>query len=185
MRDCDDCTRNEALVTTVRFPYTSVTEMNRPPRQTDSADVTAQLVQLLPELAVTLYEAGPHESARRHAQGERLTGRQMKAVVFLAHHGNATMGEFANGLEIGRAAATELAARLVDKGVVRREHDPDDHRLVRVGLAGPAAGYAESMLAQWTVNLEATFARFPQIDPDTLVAFLRDLIVQLKGRPQA
>lgn len=158
--------------------------MNRPPGQADRGDVTAQLVQLLPELAVTLYEAGPHERARRQAWGERLTGRQMKAVVFLAHRGKATMGEFADGLEIGRAAASELAARLLDKGVVRREHDPDDRRIVSISLAGPAERYATDMLAQWAEHLETTFARFPDIDPDTLVAFLRDLIVQLKGRPQ-
>jgi DNA-binding MarR family transcriptional regulator len=159
--------------------------MNGPTTQNDRGDVTAQLVQLLPELAVTLYQAGPHEQARRQARGEGLTGRQMKAVVFLAHRGKATMGEFADGLEIGRAAASELAARLLDKGVVRREHDPDDHRLVRVSLAGAAERYAENLLAQWGKNLEATFARFPDIDPDTLVAFLCDLIVELKGRPQA
>lgn len=49
------------------------------------------------------------------------------------------------------------------KAVVRREHDPDDRRLVRVSLAGPAERDATDMLAQWSQNLEATFARFPGI----------------------
>jgi DNA-binding MarR family transcriptional regulator len=156
--------------------------MNRAPRQADAEDVTTQFVQLLPELAVTLYEAGPHEEAHASAQGEPLTGRQMKAVMFLAHRGTVTMSEFADGLEIGRAAASELAARLSEKNVVVRTDDPDDRRVVQVKLAGRAEGYAESLLAQWRDQLEAVFALYPGIDPETLVAFLRTLIKQLKGR---
>jgi len=147
-------------------------------------DTTTQLAQLLPELAVALYESAPRHS-RPQPAGEPLTGRQLEAVVFLAHRGKATMGEFADGLEIGRAAASELATRLLDKGVVRREHDPADHRLVHISLAGPAEGYAEDMLAQWSAHLEAVFARFPDIAPDTLIAFLRALIDRLKGRTTA
>jgi DNA-binding MarR family transcriptional regulator len=157
--------------------------MNDPASQTADSDITAQLVQLLPELAVTLYEAGPHEEARRSATGARLTGRQMKAVVFLAHRGGATMGEFADGLEIGRAAASELVARLIERGVVEREDDPGDRRIVHVKLAGRAQGYADGLLAQWRDQLDAVFALYPGIDPETLVAFLRTLIQQLKGRP--
>jgi DNA-binding MarR family transcriptional regulator len=159
--------------------------MTRPQKQVHPEDVTAQLVRLLPELAVTLYEAGPHEAARSHAEGESLTSRQMKAVVFLAHRGAVTMGEFADGLEIGRAAASELAARLIEKHVVVRADDPGDRRVVRVKLAGRAEGYAESLLAQWRDQLEAVFALYPGIDPETLVEFLRTLIKQLKGRSEA
>jgi DNA-binding MarR family transcriptional regulator len=157
--------------------------MSYPQRQTPSSDITAELVHLLPELAVALYEAGPHKEARRSTQSEALTGRQMKAVVFLAHRGRITMGELADGLEIGRAAASELVARLTEKDVVVREDDPDDRRVVHVRLAARAAGYADSLLARWHDQLEAAFACFPSIDPDTLVAFLRDLSLQLKGRP--
>ena len=156
--------------------------MNIRRKDKDQRDVTEQLVQLLPELAVTLYEAGPHDQARRSTSAEPLTSRQMKAVIYLAHHGKATMGEFADGLEIGRAAASELAARLIDKGVAAREQDPADRRVVYLKLAGPAEGYADGMLARWRDQLEEAFALYPGIDPETLVAFLRTLITQLKGR---
>jgi DNA-binding MarR family transcriptional regulator len=159
--------------------------MNARRGQTDQRDVTEQLVQLLPELAVTLYEAGPHDEARRHPRAEPLTGRQMKAVMYLAHHGKATMSEFADGLQIGRAAASELATRLIDKGVAVREPDPADRRIIHLRLAGDAEGYADSMLAQWRDHLEEAFALYPGIDPETLVAFLRTLIEQLKGRTKA
>ena len=103
--------------------------------------------------------------------------------MFLSHHRRVTMGEFADGLEISPAAATELVARLTEKGVVRREADPDDRRVVHVRLAGAAERYADAMHDEWRAHLDAVFARYPDIDPDTLVAFLRDLIDHLKGRP--
>jgi DNA-binding MarR family transcriptional regulator len=170
---------------TLRDPYTSGTEMSGPKKKIPSGDVTAELVQLLPELAVTLYEAGPHDVARRRTAGEPLTGRQTRAVVFLAHRGRVTMGELADGLEISRAAASELVARLSEKNVVEREDDPDDRRVVIVKLAGPAADYADGLLARWRDQLEAVFALYPDIDPASLVAFLRALIRQLKGRSES
>ena len=175
---------------TFRVPYTSGTEMtavNHRDRQTPAGDpagdVTAQLVRLLPELAVALYESAPHHhGAMRPVTAEPLTGRQMEAVVFLSHRPRVTMGEFADGLEISRAAASELVARLTEKDVVRRETDADDRRLVYVRLAGAAEQYAGEVFDAWRRDLEAVFARFPDIDPDTLVAFLGALIDQLKGQ---
>jgi DNA-binding MarR family transcriptional regulator len=159
--------------------------MTHPKPQTPASgsDVTAQLALLLPELAVVLYESAPHHRhGQRPAAAEPLTGRQMEAVVFLSHRHRVTMGEFADGLEISRAAASELVARLTEKAVVRRESDPDDRRVVYVRLAGEAEQYAGEVYDGWRRQLDAVFARFPAIDPDTLVAFLGALIDQLKGR---
>jgi DNA-binding MarR family transcriptional regulator len=156
--------------------------MNRRQRQTPRDDVTSELARLLPELAVALYESAPHHHAPRPAAAEPLTGRQMEAIVYLSHHRRVTMGEFAGGLEISPAAASELVARLIEKDVVRRETDPDDRRVVHVRLAGAAEQYAGEMHEVWRRQLDGVFARFPAIDPDTLVAFLGALIDQLKGR---
>ena len=49
-------------------------------------------------------------------------------------------------------------------------------------LAGEAERYAGEVYEAWRRHLDAVFARFPDIDPDTLVAFLGALIDQLKGR---
>jgi DNA-binding MarR family transcriptional regulator len=157
--------------------------MNPSPRQKNDA-ITVDLVQLLPELVVALYESAPHARARRSAPEGGLTSRQMKAVVFLAHRGRVTMGEFADGLEIGRAAASELVERLVEKNVVSRAHDPVDRRVVTVTLSATAESLAADVFAQWSAQTAATFARYPDIDPDTLIAFLRALIDQLKGHPE-
>jgi DNA-binding MarR family transcriptional regulator len=148
-----------------------------------SEDVTSELARLLPELAVALYESTPHaRRGERSSATRQLTGRQLEAVVFLSHHRRVTMRQFADGLEISPAAATELVARLSEKGVVRREADPDDRRLVFIRLAGDAERYAERMHDEWQEHIEIAFARHPGIDPGTLVDLLEDLIDQLKGR---
>ena len=76
------------------------------------------------------------------------------------------------------------AARLIDKGVAVREPDPADRRIIHLRLAGGAEGYADSLLAQWSDQLEEAFALYPAIDPETLVAFVRTLITQLRGQTQ-
>jgi DNA-binding MarR family transcriptional regulator len=146
-------------------------------------DVTSELARLLPELAVALYESTPHaRRGDRPGIGETLTGRQLEAVVYLSHHRRVTMGEFAAGLEISPAAASELVARLIEKKAARREADPADRRITYVHLAGEAERYAESMHDAWRRQIDVVFTRYPGLDPDTLVAFLADLIDQLKGR---
>jgi MarR family transcriptional regulator, organic hydroperoxide resistance regulator len=153
-----------------------------PPDPADT-DVSTRLARLLPELAVALYDSAPHHGeARRDLSDAALTGRQMEAVVFLAHRGAVTMSEFSAGLEISRAAASELVTRLLEKGVVRREADDADRRVVRVRLAGGAEAMAEAALDMWRARLASVFARFPGIDPGTLVAFLGALIEELKER---
>lgn len=154
--------------------------MNTPPSH--DRRVTQELAALLPELGVALYESAPHRHGSAQPFPRALTGRQKEAVVFLAHRDAVTMGEFADGLRISRAAASELVSRLLEKGVIRREADPRDRRVVRVRLAGRAEGYASDVLTQWGERLGIVFARFPDQDPDTLLAFLRALVDELKGR---
>jgi DNA-binding MarR family transcriptional regulator len=156
------------------------------PRSGERDEATGRLVQLLSEIVLALYDSAPHTTAAcRHTEGEPLTTRQMEAVVFLSHHRSATMGELADGLGISAAAASELVARLGEKGVVTRRRDAEDARVVRVALAASAERHAEELLARWGAHVEAVFAAYPGIDPGTLAAFLRALIDSLKGRSPA
>lgn len=146
------------------------------------AAAAAALARLLPELAVALYESSPHHrDGHPAAAGEPLTARQMEAVVLLAGREGATMGELAAGLGVSRAAATELVDRLVAKGVAVRDGDPGDRRRVLVRLSPPAQRLARAQLDDWQQRLTTVCARHPQIDPDTLVALVRDLVNELKG----
>mgnify|MGYP000880970717 CR=1 FL=1 len=137
-------------------------------------DAVTALVRLLPEIAVAVYESAPHAEAR-HATNDRLTGRQMRTVLYLAGSGPHTMGDIAAGLGISRAAATEMVERLVEKGVAVRDADPDDRRVVRVRLAPPARAFADRALTAWRARVVAALARHPALDADALAGFLQTL----------
>jgi DNA-binding MarR family transcriptional regulator len=139
-------------------------------------DAAAELLKLLPELAATLYAASPHETRRQAAAGMSLTSTQMKAVIQLAGSGPQTMTDFAEGLEVSRAAASEMAQRLEEKGLARREPDADDGRVIRVRLAGPSADFVESMLAKRRDQVARALAAFPHLDPVALTEFVKRLI---------
>ncbi len=148
-------------------------------------DPAAALVALLPELAVAVYETAPHGDAVRRAAGRQLTARQMAVVVALARRPGATMSELAAALGVGRAAASELVERLVQKGVVQRVPDPADRRAVRLDLSPRARALAEAMQAGWRAEVEAAFDDTPSLDPATLIAFLDALLDRLQGhRPR-
>jgi DNA-binding MarR family transcriptional regulator len=70
------------------------------------------------------------------------TMAQMRALMAVGHGAGCTMGELASRLGISVSAATGLVDRLVDRGVLERESDPTDRRVVRVRMspAGMRAG---------------------------------------------
>jgi len=63
-----------------------------------------------------------------------LTIPQLRALGFMARRPGCTMGELAESLGIRQNAATGLADRLVQHGLLEREADPEDRRLVRLRL---------------------------------------------------
>lgn len=143
-----------------------------------------ELLKLLPELAVTLRETGAHAQARLQHPYLRLTARQMAAVIHLGRYGEQTMGEFAAGMDMSRAAATELVERLEEKGMVLREHDTADRRQIRVRLDDRAAEQVRAALEQRRADLRRALESCPDLDPQVLARFLRALIEQMKGQPQ-
>ncbi|TVR70752.1 MAG: MarR family transcriptional regulator [Sphaerobacteraceae bacterium] len=62
-----------------------------------------------------------------------LSMAQFKALVFLSG-GSARMGDLARFLGISLSSATNLADRLESKGLVQRDHDREDRRVVTCEL---------------------------------------------------
>jgi DNA-binding MarR family transcriptional regulator len=157
-----------------------------------TTDPAVELLKILPELTVAAYRAAPHGHAhagpaRRLSPGGQpsaaasLTHRQMDVVLHLATHGPQTMTELAAGLEVGKAAVTEMVERLVVKGLARRDVSATDRRVTIVELTDTARTQADATIAHWRDPLSAVFARFPDVEPATLVGFLSALTAALKG----
>ena len=145
-------------------------------------DPIVELLRVLPELAVASYRAAPHGHPRTGSPDRApLTHRQMDVVSHLAVNGRQTMTEVADGLGVGRAAATEMVERLVTKGLVRRQASPTDRRVMIVELTEDAQTQADATVECWRGPLSAVFARFPDIEPATLIGFLAALTGELQG----
>ena len=145
----------------------------------DLPDPIMELVRLLPDFVATLYAAA--HTTTPPAAGVALTSSQMRALVYLAHHPETTMGSLADALGSGRAATTELVTRLEEKGLVWREHDPDDRRVVVVRLMGNGGTCADAVVARWRDHIAQTMAQFPDIEPGRLAALLRALMQQRRA----
>lgn len=63
---------------------------------------------------------------------------QLKLLVLVERQGRPSMGALAHYLGVGQPAISGLVDRLTEHGLVRREDDPSDRRIVRV--QGTAAG---------------------------------------------
>lgn len=75
--------------------------------------------------------------AGERAEWLSLTGHQLEALTAL-EEGSLTMRSLCDRLDISESAGTALSDRLVARGMVAREPDPSDRRVVRLALTGQA-----------------------------------------------
>lgn len=81
--------------------------------------------------------------SEERAKAEGLTAAQhqlLLAVRGSAEEGGATVGEVADALLLRHHTASELIDRAVGAGLLRRERDQDDHRVVRLHITRRGAG---------------------------------------------
>jgi DNA-binding MarR family transcriptional regulator len=92
-----------------------------------------QIAELLPEVMRRLAGGRSVPTGMRE-----VTIPQARALRAVASSEACTMGELAGSLHVTMGAATGLVDRLVQQGLVQREPDANDRRIVRVRLT--AAG---------------------------------------------
>src|SRR3989304_5115961 len=64
-----------------------------------------------------------------------LTATQAYALLALYESGEVTMNELASEMRLHSTTRTRRVDSLVEKGLAERSHDPQDRRIVRVGLS--------------------------------------------------
>jgi len=129
--------------------------------------IVSEILKLLPELGKAFNDSMPH-----HAKAGPATYAQMKVLVHLAEYGPQTMGELAQGLRITTPSATGLVNPLADLGMVVRERDTQDRRVVRVRLSAGAEVIARDVLAK---RRRAVEAALEGMDAEAQVHFLEGL----------
>lgn len=67
-------------------------------------------------------------------RGLDLTIPQIKTLVLLDHRGSMRMGQISQFLGSTVSATTSIVERLFERGLVERDNDPDDRRVVLIQL---------------------------------------------------
>jgi len=91
------------------------------------------------------------------------------------------MNELAARMEISPSSATQLVDRLVHHGLVVRNPDPDDRRVLRVAVSGPALEAVRDFEKVTSHRLETLVA--PLTDDELEV--LASLAERIAGDPAA
>jgi DNA-binding MarR family transcriptional regulator len=123
----------------------------------------------------------------RHASRESLapwdvTPSQLRALGTLMRHGPVRPGTLAGHLGIAPRSATEVVDALEERGLVRRDTDPDDRRATLVVVTDAGRELAAALRSARASEADRVFAGLDEADRAELERLLRLL---LAGREPA
>lgn len=145
--------------------------------------VMRDIIKVLPEAVMSLTRSASGDAAAmRAATGQTeatpaptVPPGQLRALIHLAQHGAQTMGELAEGLRVTMASASGLVKPLVEVGYVTRTRDPQDRRVVRVGLSERAQAVADRIMTDRLKELETALAAMDDAACDNFLEGLERL----------
>jgi DNA-binding MarR family transcriptional regulator len=136
-------------------------------------DFTRQTVMIIIRIMGKLRQPGAEIPA-----DIELSYAQVLALYALLETGSATMSQLADWIKISHGVATRTVDRLVDKGLVERNGDKSDRRVVIVSLSPAGKEYAEKMIS---IHLEKMNRVFNDVSDESRADFL-DLLEQINGQ---
>ncbi len=104
-----------------------------------------------------------------------LTFPQTMMLMELRRTGACSMGELSHRLGISQGVATRMVDRLLEKGMVERERDADDRRVVRVTPTKKGGGLARDIEKLNRGKMEELFKLVPAKERADLLALLKEI----------
>jgi DNA-binding MarR family transcriptional regulator len=139
--------------------------------------LTATLADLHPALR-RLFQIRP--GADERASWRPLTVHQLEALMAL-DQGSLTMGELCQRLDIAESAGTALCDRLAARGLVERQADPHDRRVVRLALSGRARAMVDTFAAAKRRHMARVLDVLDTEDLAAMVAIMQRLVERSEG----
>jgi len=102
-----------------------------------------------------------------------LTGPQMFTLWQLKESGSMTMGEFSEMLAVTHGVATRMVDRLIDKGMVERDRDEGDRRVVRVSVTELGDSAAMKTISGALEVIRNVFKGVSQSDREEYLSLLK------------
>ena len=139
--------------------------------QPDRHDLIAQL---LDELSLS----GPKDAFKHMRQG-RLSMVHVNVLMTLDHDGPLPMGALADALDVSQASVTGIVDRMEQRGLVERQRDGEDRRVVRVAMTDEARRLIGSLAAQ---RREHIAGLLEDLETDEIEGFLTGLRALRRAR---
>jgi MarR family transcriptional regulator, organic hydroperoxide resistance regulator len=140
-------------------------QLTSPPVARPTDETIDAIVYGLPEIVRAI-------AVSRNSVTSTLRLAQMRALLRLASAEGLTMGELARRCGVSCAAATQVIDQLVDLGLVARERDTEDRRVVRLRLTERARPELEQALARRVRQVREVCA---QLRPEEEAGFARGI----------
>ena len=118
---------------------------------------------------------------RREDSATALTGPRLSALSVIVFAGPVTLGELAAAEQVKPPTMTRLASALEDAGLVRRESDRNDKRIVRLRATTKGEQLLHAGRARRVKSLAAPIAALSAADRKTL-AEAADILASVVGR---
>jgi DNA-binding MarR family transcriptional regulator len=98
---------------------------------------------------------------------------QLRLLVILASRGAQSLNEVARNLEIHASNATRACDRVVEAGLVRRQDDPNDRRLLQLTLTRRGEQLVERVMDHRRRHIEQLLAQMPSDQRAALAEAMR------------
>ncbi len=112
-----------------------------------------------------------------------LSNSQLGALMRLYYHGDCPISNIGDNLGITAAAASQMVDRLVQKGLLQRDEDPDDRRVKRVTLTNKGKTLVQEGVEarlKWLRDLETALPKAKHGDIITSLSTLTEIAKELE-----
>ena len=100
---------------------------------------------------------------------------QILVLYALLERGTSTIGDLSRHLKISQGVISRTVDRLVEKGMVARERDSEDRRVVKVALSGDGSNHATRMITYHAEKFGDQFGRVSRKDRDAFLEMLQQI----------
>ena len=137
-----------------------------------------RMIELLPQMV-----RGFARRESNYLSRGKITLPQLWALERLSRQGECPMNSLARFLGVSRPAATGLVDRLIAQGLVRREGDPLDRRIVRVEITAKGRGIVRTIWEQKRRMITEVFGQLPASDREQYLATVGRVVKILAQQP--
>lgn len=107
------------------------------------------------------------------AAGDEVTLAQYRALVVLASRGPQRVVDLARILDVTASTATRMSDRLARKGLIRRQRQTSDRRMVRLSISTAGRDLVAAVTARRRVEVQDIVGRLSPDQREQLITTLR------------